>query len=98
MYALNKQEGKTVLLVCGSPDTVEFTRVLRDLEIARENVHFVGANEMAVIAQLQAEELKKRVLDIQKLIPVDSITIKRKHREKPHHDRNVLRLSRKSRW
>jgi phosphoribosylanthranilate isomerase len=98
MYTIAKKEGKSVLLVSGSPNREEVEAMLKALEMDINQVHFVGANEMAVNAHLQADELKKQVSVIQNLIPKDLITIKQKHREKPHHNKYVRRNAMKSKW
>lgn len=96
MYATTELKGKKVLIVCGAQGKEELTRVLKAMEINKEDIKFVTKQEMDEIAQTTIDKIKIEIqtLELTKLMEMPFI----EPIKKPHFDRNIRRHSRKSRW
>ena len=97
MYVLNELKGKKLLIVGGSPDKEELRRILGALELTEEDVKFVTQAEMqAMEMSRDIAKLSDIVHEIKAIPKLEMPFIEPKR--KPHHDRNVRRHYRKSRW
>ena len=98
MYVLNELKGKKLLIVGGAPGKEELRRILGALELTEKDVQFVTHEEMKAMnfGRNDIAKLSDIVHEIKALPKLEMPFIE--PTRKPHHDRNVRRHSRKSRW
>lgn len=98
MYVLNELKGKKLLIVGGAPGKEELRRILGALELTEKDIQFATAAEMQAMnfGRNDIAKLSDIVHEIKPMPRFEEPFIEPV--KKPHHDRNVRRHSRKSRW